>query len=175
MNVPFRFTFAATNDYGVLWNLHNAVTGGTDVDNDAYLDIPDPVAAGVILPLGECWVTALSIMTDSAGAVPCTLGYFDVAANAFVPLYPILATAGANGGISGLDFGEGWYIPGGSNYIPAIRNDGAGAGDVSGHLRLYVPPYFTAAGDIVGAAVVALRDEDGELIRDESDFPIYSG
>lgn len=139
MNIPFKFTYAATNNYGVLWNPHNLATGGTDIANALLTALVEPTKVGMVPPLGNVYVTGLVIMTDDVGLVPVTLGYYDTVAGAFVALYPILTTAVSGSGVSDVAI-DSLYLPLGKTGIPCLRNDGAGAGVVSGHVRLFVPP-----------------------------------
>lgn len=173
MNLPFKFTFAATNDYGILWNPYSLASNGTDKVNSVLSGLTDLMAASVLPPLGEVYLQGLSIMTDDTGAAPVTLGWYDTETDTFHALYPILTTALAGGGIADLNLDPGFYLPTGPTVFAALRMDGAGAGVVSGHVRLYVPPPSTQAGP--GQEVGYLLDSNGKIVTDENNHPLLNG
>lgn len=168
MNIPFKFTYAATNDYGVLFNPHGEATTGTDKANSVLAALPDLSVAELVPPLNGVRVTGLTVMTDDAGDVPVTLGWWDVTNDVFYALYPILATSVAGGGVQDMDFGEGYRVPVGN--LLCLRNDGAAGGVVSGHVRLYVQPADTVGRD--GGPQPLLDEQNGYALTDELNHPI---
>lgn len=170
MNIPFKFTFAATNDVGALWNPYGVVTG-IDVNNTILTSLPDAAAVGLLPPLGSVVMTGVCVMTDDGGDGACSVGYYDTDTSAFVALYPVLAAAVAGGGFV-RDLGDGVRIPCGPTKVAAIRYDGATGGVLSGDLRLWCDSEYAAMSPLSGLAVGYAFDENGALLLDESSLPV---
>ena len=135
MNYPFKFSFTATNQHGVIWN-PSGYTVGSSIDNTG-----DPAngtlatEASLNAVTGKIWITGLSIQVDGSGGGKCTLGYFDPAGGGnFRPLYTVLATDVAGGGLI-RDFDTGFLIPAGT--VPCFRHDGSGAAVIAGDVRVF--------------------------------------
>jgi hypothetical protein len=165
MNWPFDFTFAAQNDYGVLWNPHGLTTGA-DKGNGIYLGLPNPLLVGLVEPQGDVYVSGIVVMGDDTAPAAVTLGYYDTALSAFVPLYRVRASGVAGGGVADIALDSLLLPLAGGTRVACLRNDTNAAGSVSGHLRLYVPPPSVV--DPNHMPLQPLTDEDGDPLFDET-------
>jgi hypothetical protein len=131
VNIPFQFTFTATNQYGLLWN----PWGNTSVPDDIANTFSSPVTP----PDYGVHITGLSIMTPD-GDARCILGYYDTSGGGtFTALYPIDATEIAGGGIV-RDFGDGFWLPLSATKIPVLKYVGVSGGVVGGDIRIHKIP-----------------------------------
>ena len=153
----------------MLWNPWGT-TIASSVVNEAYRDTVDPVSIGVIPPYGQARIVGIQINTNAGGA-PVTFGYWDTVLAVFCPILPILVTNVAGGGIVDT-LPEGFEIKFSATKIPCLRQDGAGAGIVVGHITVATPPVSTGFGDVSPRHFVT--DENGDIIYDANNYPILS-
>lgn len=168
MNIPFKFSYAAQNDYGLLWNPHALATNGTDKVNSILANLADPARFGLIEPTGDAELEAIVCVGDPTTPAAVTFGLFDTATNTFHAIYPLPASGVAGGGVADIAITDGFHCPLGTTVIPCLRNDTNAAGIVSGHVRIRVVPPATSRD-----AFLPLFNDDGTVITDGNNHPLF--
>lgn len=182
MNIPFSLAISNTNPHGVLWNPFGA-TVPNSVVNTVLDNLTEElqIRYGVKPPIGEVWMTGLTVVSDSDDA-KVAVGIYDIDRDTFDLLYPISATIVAGGGVVDQTFGlgDGLLLPCSPVRIPVIKyTPVSGSAIIVGNMAII--PIPNAFGSPAAAAAAAaspsalLSEADGaSLLEEATNLPLLA-